>query len=195
MTNRFGLLLDARDARWATAEGVSETIIAAVLLLHEKSVDEVAAKLRPGELAHVVRFVSRCPTCYPSGTLAALRSLTPTPQPPSVSTSTHQPTSPLAARIIAENLHRYRPNARKSAGRPFEHPQSTATPAKPTYTEPGTLPGTLAETVRRRFAVADLTKLGLSVRAISAGTGIPRSSVHRAMRAIARGRKRRSRLR
>jgi hypothetical protein len=36
------------------------------------------------------------------------------------------------------------------------------------------------------MVVEDLWKAGLSVRAISAGTGIPVGSVHRAMRAIAR---------
>jgi hypothetical protein len=36
------------------------------------------------------------------------------------------------------------------------------------------------------MAVEDLMKLGLSVRTIAAGTGIPRSSVHRAMCAIMR---------
>ena len=33
MTNRFGVLLRPEDVRWAAAEGVSETVIAAVLLL------------------------------------------------------------------------------------------------------------------------------------------------------------------
>ena len=176
MTNRFGLLLDAQDARWATAEGVSETIIAAVLLLHEKSVDEVAAKLRPDELAHVVRFVSRCPTCYPPGTLAALRSLRPTPQQPSVGTSNHHPPSRRLGRISAKGLHTGTHALR------FGHQQSTATPVMPTYAKKGTL----AETARRRMVVEDLRKAGLSIRAISAGTGIPRSSVHRAMAAIVR---------
>jgi hypothetical protein len=36
------------------------------------------------------------------------------------------------------------------------------------------------------MVVEDLMKAGLSIRTISAGTGIPRSSVHRAMRAVAR---------
>jgi hypothetical protein len=36
------------------------------------------------------------------------------------------------------------------------------------------------------MVVNDLMGAGLSVRTISAGTGIPLSSVHRAMRAIAR---------
>ena len=34
--------------------------------------------------------------------------------------------------------------------------------------------------------VADLMKAGLSIRNIATGTGIPATSVHRAMRAIAR---------
>ena len=37
MANRFGVLLHPDDVRWAAAEGVSETIIAAVLLLHKRS--------------------------------------------------------------------------------------------------------------------------------------------------------------
>jgi hypothetical protein len=36
------------------------------------------------------------------------------------------------------------------------------------------------------MVVEDLMKVGLSVRAISTGTSIPRSSVHRAMCAVAR---------
>jgi hypothetical protein len=32
--------------RWAAAEGVSETVIAAVLLLHERSVEEIAPHQR-----------------------------------------------------------------------------------------------------------------------------------------------------
>ena len=47
MPNPYGITLDEASVRWAAAEGVSETIITAVLLLHERSVDEVAAKLRP----------------------------------------------------------------------------------------------------------------------------------------------------
>ena len=66
-------------------------------------------------------------------------------------------------------------------------PQSDTEPERAiTAEKPGTRLGTRAETVRRRFEVAPLMKLGLSVRTISAGTGIPPTSVHRAMRAIAR---------
>ena len=39
---RTGIALDDASLRWAAAEGVSETVIAAVLLLHERRVDEIA---------------------------------------------------------------------------------------------------------------------------------------------------------
>ncbi len=52
MPNPYGIVLDEASIRWAAAEDVSQTIIAAVL----RSVDEVAAKLRPDELAHVVNL-------------------------------------------------------------------------------------------------------------------------------------------
>ena len=127
MPNPYGITLDEASIRWAAAEGVSETIIAAVLLLHEKSVDEVAAKLTSDELGHVIRLVSRCPTCYPPGTLAALRSLRPVSERPGVSTSNHQPPSRRPGRISAKSL-RTRAHARK-----FEHPRSSTTSATATY--------------------------------------------------------------
>ena len=52
--------------------------------------------------------------------------------------------------------------------------------------KPGTCPGTRAETARRRMVVEELMKAGLSVRTISIATDIPPTSVHRAMRAVAR---------
>ena len=45
MTNRFGVLLHPDDVRWAAAEGVCENVIAAVLLLHERSADEIVPAL------------------------------------------------------------------------------------------------------------------------------------------------------
>jgi hypothetical protein len=45
MANRFGVTLHPDTLRWAAAERVSENVIAAVLLLHEPSVEEVAPKL------------------------------------------------------------------------------------------------------------------------------------------------------
>jgi hypothetical protein len=60
-------------------------VIAAIYLLHERSVDEIVAKLRPSELEQVIKLVGRCPSCYPPGTLAALkdrrRPPSPKPQP------------------------------------------------------------------------------------------------------------------
>ena len=81
MTNAFRIVLDSASVRRAAAEGVSETVIAAIYLLHERSVDEIAAKLRPDELGHVIRLVSRCPSCYPPGTLDALKVRSPAPPP------------------------------------------------------------------------------------------------------------------
>jgi len=81
MTNAFGVVLDSAGMRRAAAEGVPETVMAAIYLLHERGVDEVAAKLGPDELGHVIRLVSRCPSCYPPGTLEALKVRSPAPSP------------------------------------------------------------------------------------------------------------------
>jgi hypothetical protein len=86
--------------RWAAAEGVHETIIAAVLLLHERSVEEIASKLRPGELEHAIKLVGRCPSCYPPGTLDALKGRRHAPSPePAASTSINVASGQPAARI------------------------------------------------------------------------------------------------
>jgi hypothetical protein len=55
----------------------------------------------------------------------------------------------------------------------------------------GTHPGTLADILRRRMVVEDFRALGLSIRGIAAATDIPRSSVHRAVRSMARARAKR----
>jgi hypothetical protein len=65
MTNAFRIVLDSASVRRAAVEDVSETVIAAIYLLHERSVDEIVAKLRPGELEQVIKLVGRCPSCYP----------------------------------------------------------------------------------------------------------------------------------
>jgi hypothetical protein len=89
MTNRFGVVLHTKSVRRAAAEGVSETVIAAIYLLHERSVDQIVAKLGPRELGQVIKLVGRSPSCYPSGTLDALKGRTQTPSPEHVaSTST-----------------------------------------------------------------------------------------------------------
>ena len=57
--------------RWAAAEGVSEDVIAAVLLLHERSVEEIVPRLSAAELEQVIKLVGRSPRVYPPGTLEA----------------------------------------------------------------------------------------------------------------------------
>jgi hypothetical protein len=46
MTNPFGAVLHRDSIRWAAAKCVSETVIAAVLLLLERSVDEIVPNRR-----------------------------------------------------------------------------------------------------------------------------------------------------
>jgi hypothetical protein len=61
--NPYGITLDSASIPWAAAEGVPKVVIAATRLLHERSVDEIASKLRPDELEQVVtgaKAVSRC---------------------------------------------------------------------------------------------------------------------------------------
>jgi hypothetical protein len=72
MTNRFGFDLPPDRLRWAAAEGVSEDVIAAVLLLHERSVEEIVPQLSPAELEKVIELVGRSPRLYPRGILEAL---------------------------------------------------------------------------------------------------------------------------
>jgi hypothetical protein len=49
MNNAFGFVLDDASVRRAAVEGVPETVIAAIYLLHERSVEDVASKLERGE--------------------------------------------------------------------------------------------------------------------------------------------------
>ena len=49
MTNAFRIVLDSASVRRAAVEDVSETVIAAIYLLPERSVADIVAKLRPGE--------------------------------------------------------------------------------------------------------------------------------------------------
>ena len=65
--------LQLDDVRWAAAEGVSETVIATVLLLHQRRVDEIVPKLSAAELEQVIVLVGRSPRVYPPGTLDALK--------------------------------------------------------------------------------------------------------------------------
>jgi hypothetical protein len=54
MTSRFGVELHPKDVRWAAAEGVGQDVIAAVLLLHERSLDEIAPQLNATWLEQVI---------------------------------------------------------------------------------------------------------------------------------------------
>jgi hypothetical protein len=84
MGNPYGITLDDASLRWAAAEGVPESVIAAICLLDEKSVDEIVAKLSPVELEQVIKIVGRSPRGYPPGAYDALkgkRNLA-QPQPP-----------------------------------------------------------------------------------------------------------------
>jgi hypothetical protein len=82
MTSRFGVELHPKDVRWAAAERVSQDVIAAVLLLHERSVDEIAPQLSAAELEQTIVLVGRSPRLYARGTLEALESRRATPQAP-----------------------------------------------------------------------------------------------------------------
>jgi hypothetical protein len=72
MANAYGTTLDDHSLRWAAAEGVPESVIAAICLLDEKSVDEIVARLSPAQLEQVIKIVGRSPSCYPPGAYAAL---------------------------------------------------------------------------------------------------------------------------
>ena len=199
MSNAFGFVLDDASLRRAAVEGVPETVIAAIYLLHERSVGEVAAKLTPDELEHVIRLVGRCPSCYPPGTLDALKS-----KRMASLTSTVGSLLPSAATNEDAAAHQH-PNANGHlrAQRPRKAPQISLSgqmqhrsqpafagpPARETSGEAaksGTLTGTAAETARRRLIVEDLVKAGLSIRMIAGATDISRSAVHRAKMAIAK---------
>ena len=73
MANLYGITLDDASLRWAAAEGVSESVIAAICLLGAKTVDEIVARLSPAELGQVVNITGRSPNCYPPGVYAALK--------------------------------------------------------------------------------------------------------------------------
>jgi hypothetical protein len=82
MTNPYGITLDDASLRWAAAEGVPESVIAAICLLDQKSVDEIVAKLSPAELEQVIKIVGRSPRGYPPGAYDALKRNLAQPQPP-----------------------------------------------------------------------------------------------------------------
>jgi hypothetical protein len=73
MTNAYGVVLDDASLRWAAAESVPETVIAAICLLETMSVDEIVARLTPAELEQVIKIVGRSPRGYPPGAYDALK--------------------------------------------------------------------------------------------------------------------------
>ena len=120
MTNRFGFDLPPDRLRWAAAEGVSEDAIAAVLLLHERSVEEIVPQLSPLELEKVIELVGRSPRLYPRGILEALdqhRSLTAsalTPQSVLPSAAAKEETKPSASAHPSRSDSRTGPDGRQS---------------------------------------------------------------------------------
>ncbi len=73
MANPYGITLNDHSLRWAAAEGVSESVIAAICLLGEKTVDEIVARLTTTELEQVIKIAGRSPQVYPPGVCAALK--------------------------------------------------------------------------------------------------------------------------
>jgi hypothetical protein len=191
MANPYGITLDDASLRWAAAEGVSEAVIAAICLLPERSVDKIVAKLSPVELERVIKIVGRSPRGYAPGAYDALKGERHrrSTEPPAQRLSPKAAAKEQAGRVREDTDRLRGGHTRRPMGLSADGRQSAAergADAEKTGTYSGTRPGTRAETVRRRMIVGDLMKLDVSVRGISAGTDIPRSSVHRAMRAIAR---------
>jgi hypothetical protein len=122
MTNRFGFELHPKDVRWAAAEGVSQDVIAAVLLLHERSVDEIAPQLTAAELEQTIVLVGRSPRLYAPGTLEALESKRATPRPPPAELV--QPNAVArekAAPLNHARLERREASTNAGAGNPWGH--------------------------------------------------------------------------
>ena len=139
MTNRFGVDLHPKEVRWAAAEGVTE--IAAVLLLHERSVEEIVPQLSPLELEKVIELVGRSPRLYPRGILEALdqhRSLTAsalTPQSVLPSAAAREETKPSASAHPSRSDSRTGPDGRQS---PTERAKRVERPSTPPETRRGT---------------------------------------------------------
>jgi hypothetical protein len=132
MPNRFGVELHPKDVRWASAEGVSQDVIAAVLLLHERSVDEIAPQLTAAELEQTIVLVGRSPRLYARGTLEALENKRGTPHPPPAEIG--RPNAVAREKAAPPNharLERRKAPAYAGAGKPWGHD------APPFRTSPG----------------------------------------------------------
>jgi hypothetical protein len=186
------------------------------LLSKKRKAEVVVDRLEPDELKVVVEVVENSPECFPQGTLTALKDRRPTSPTSARSGPPGAKGNPYGIQLNDEDLRWAAaegvPEAVIAAVRLLPERGVTEVVAKltrpqlaqviklvglsPSAYPPGTLdalkskagtsPETRAETARRRMAVEDLMKAGLSVRTIAAGTNIPRSSVHRAMCAIVR---------
>ena len=197
MTNPYGITLDRAWTEWAAEYGVSPTVAAALFLISvHRPAHEVAAKLTACEFKQVIDIVRRWPNNFASGTLAALETQKHAAQRElTTSTSTDGASGRPGAGIKASAEDTRRTHECRFESFRIHAPQTAPKPERVSAPEPervpntekaGTRTGTLADILRRRMVVEDLRGLGLSIRGIAAATGIPRSSVHRAVRAIAR---------
>ena len=197
MTNPYGITLDRAWTEWAAEYGVSPTVAAALFLMSvHRPAHEVAAKLTACEFKQVIDVVRRWPNNFASGTLAALETQKHAAQRElTTSTSTDVASGRPGAGIKASAEDTRRTHESRFESFRIHAPQTAPKPERVSAPEPervpntekaGTHTGTLADILRRRMVVEDLRGLGLSIRGIAAATGIPRSSVHRAVRAMAR---------
>ena len=197
MTNPYGITLDRAWTEWAAEYGVSPTVAAALFLISvHRPAHEVAAKLTASEFKQVIDIVRRWPNNFASGTLAALETQKHAAQRElTTSTSTDGASGRPGAGIKASAEDTRRTHECRFDSFRIHAPQTAPKPERVSAPEPervpntekaGTHTGTLADILRRRMVVEDLRGLGLSIRGIAAATGIPRSSVHRAVRAMAR---------
>ena len=199
MTNPYGITLNRVWTEWAAEYGVSPTVAGALFLISvHRPAHEVAAKLTAGEFKQVIDVVRRWPNNFASGTLAALETQKHAAQRElTTSTSTDVASGRPGAGIKASAEDTRRTHECRFESFRIHAPQTAPKPERVSAPEPervpntekaGTHTGTLADILRRRMVVEDLRGLGLSIRGIAAATGIPRSSVHRAVRAMARAR-------
>jgi hypothetical protein len=78
-TNPYGTTLDRAWTDWTAAQGLSETIAAALYLISQnRMAGEVLVKLTPGETKQVIDILQRWPDRFPPGALAALKHSRPT---------------------------------------------------------------------------------------------------------------------
>ena len=161
-----------------------------------RPIHEVMAKLTACEFKQVIDIVRRWPNNFASGTLAALETQKHAAQRElTTSTSTDVASGRPGAGIKASAEDTRRTHECRFESFRIHAPQTAPKPERVSAPEPervpntekaGTHTGTLVDILRRRMVVEDLRGLGLSIRGVAAATGIPRSSVHRAVRAMAR---------